>query len=49
MKDYPTALEYYLKALPVCERNLGPDHPDTANIYCKIGDMYILTEDYPKA
>ena len=47
--DYEKALEYYGKALAICERVLGLDHPDTATTYNNMAGVYEDQGDYEKA
>jgi tetratricopeptide (TPR) repeat protein len=47
--DYDKALEWYGKALAICEKVLGKEHPDTATTYNNIALVYDSQGDYGKA
>jgi len=47
--DYPIALEWYHKAVDICEKILGEKHPNTAAAYNNIGSTHFAQGDYPKA
>ena len=47
--DYGKALEYYGKALAICERVLGTEHPDTATTYGNMAGVYYYQGDYGRA
>ena len=47
--DSDLALEYYGKALAICEKVLSTEHPDTATSYNNIGSVYDDMGDYDKA
>jgi tetratricopeptide (TPR) repeat protein len=47
--DYDIALEYYEKALVIREKILGKKHPDTANIYNNIAEVYRSQGNYNSA
>jgi tetratricopeptide (TPR) repeat protein len=47
--NYQRALEWYNKALPICEKVLGKEHPDTATMYHNIAGVYDKKGDYSKA
>ena len=46
---YQKALEWYQKALAICERVLGKEHPDTATTYNNIANVYKNQDNYEKA
>ncbi|MCL2841983.1 MAG: tetratricopeptide repeat protein [Oscillospiraceae bacterium] len=47
--DYPTALEWYHKALDIREKVLDTEHPHTATSYNNIATVYHKQGDYPTA
>jgi|GEM_PF-6466862 len=47
--DYDKALEFHNKALPIHEKVLGTEHPDTAATYNNIASVYYAQKDYSKA
>jgi len=47
--EYPKALEWFQKALAICEKVLGKEHPDTAMTYNNIAMVYNNQGDYTKA
>ncbi|MCL1913178.1 MAG: tetratricopeptide repeat protein [Eubacteriaceae bacterium] len=47
--EYTKALELNKKALAICEKVLGVEHPSTATTYNNIGGVYSDQGDYPKA
>ena len=47
--DYPKAMEWYQRALDICEKVLGKKHPYTATSYNNIASVYSHQGDYPKA
>ena len=47
--SYSEALEYYKKALAICEKKLGKEHPDTATTYNNIASVYQNQGDYGQA
>ncbi|HCC34355.1 MAG TPA: hypothetical protein DEQ02_01470, partial [Ruminococcaceae bacterium] len=47
--DYTKALTWYEKALVICEKVLGKEHPYTATSYGGIAGVYDSMGDYPKA
>lgn len=47
--SYEKALKYHSKALAICERVLGSEHPNTAKMYNNMGDMYHVQGDYENA
>ncbi len=46
---YDEALIYHLKALSICQSELGEKHPDTASAYSYVGDVYSVKGNYDKA
>ena len=49
LANYPQALEWYGKALNICEKTLGEEHPDTAATYNNIGRVYRTQGSYERA
>jgi len=47
--DYPKALVWNQKALTICEKVLGKEHPYIVAIYNNIASVYSRQDDYPKA
>ena len=47
--DYEKALEYNGKALAIKGRVLGSEHPDTAQTYNNLANVYAEQGDYEKA
>ncbi|MDR0919685.1 MAG: tetratricopeptide repeat protein [Oscillospiraceae bacterium] len=47
--NYEESLEYYSKALKICGKVFGEDHPYTATSYNNIGFVYDSMGDYEKA
>ena len=47
--DYAEALEWYEKALVICEKILGMEHPSTATIYNNVASVYDNQGEYAKA
>jgi tetratricopeptide (TPR) repeat protein len=47
--DYPQALDYFRKALTICEKTFGTNHPDTALAYNNIGGLYSKMGGYHQA
>ena len=47
--DYEKSLEYYVKALAIRERVLGPEHPYTATTYNNMAGVYYAKGEYEKA
>ncbi|MDE6784003.1 MAG: tetratricopeptide repeat protein, partial [Ruminococcus sp.] len=47
--EYDKALEYYEKALKICESVLGKEHPNTATTYNNIAVVYQDKGEYDKA
>ncbi len=47
--DYAKALEFHQKALAICEKALGREHPDTATMYNNLAGVYRDQGDYAKA
>ncbi len=48
-KDYPNALLYYQKTLPIRLKNLGIFNNTTAASYINIGECYNMLNNYPEA
>lgn len=48
-KDYDKALEYYLKAITIREKELGKEDLSTTSISNHIGKIYLIKRDYNKA
>ncbi len=48
-KDYPNALLYYQKTLPIRLKNLGVFNNITAASYINIGECYNMLNNYPEA
>jgi tetratricopeptide (TPR) repeat protein len=46
---YSEALEWYKKALDVCESTLGRDHSTTVTAYINISSVHFRKGEYPKA
>ena len=46
---YAKSLEWYEKALPIREKMLGTEHPDTAETYNNVALVYYHQGDYEKA
>jgi tetratricopeptide (TPR) repeat protein len=46
---YKEAEDYFMKALKIREKELGFDHPSTANTYWWLATLYEKNEDYKKA
>ena len=49
LADYETAHECQMKALEIREKVLGMEHPDTADSYNNIGNVYYDKGDFDKA
>ena len=49
MGDYEKALEYYNKALNICEKVLGEKHPHTKIVYKSLSIIYSELGDMEKA
>ena len=49
MGDYARAEPLYRRALKICEKALGPDHPNTATILNNLAALYKDMGDYAKA
>ena len=47
--NYPQALDWFFKALPIHESVFGKNHPDTASTYNNIASAYNDLGDYSKA
>ena len=47
--SYDDALKYYLKALEICEKVLGKDHPSTATAYDNLAGVYQGQGNYEDA
>jgi tetratricopeptide (TPR) repeat protein len=45
--EYQKALPLYQRALAINEKQLGPEHPETANSLNNLAELYRLMEDYP--
>ena len=39
--NFKEAIEYYARAIPLCENTMGTSHEDTANVYNKMGVAYL--------
>ena len=49
MGDYAKAEPLYRRALAICEKALGPEHPDTAVSLNNLAELYNAMGDYAKA
>ncbi|MDR2528228.1 MAG: tetratricopeptide repeat protein [Synergistaceae bacterium] len=47
--QYLEAKEYYERALPLCLKLFGEEHPDTAASLSNLGNVYYKLGDYSKA
>jgi tetratricopeptide (TPR) repeat protein len=49
MGEYPKALSYYVMELEIHQKTLPANHPDFAQSYNNIADVYYCIDEYSKA
>jgi CHAT domain-containing protein/Tfp pilus assembly protein PilF len=47
--DYDLSLESYKATQAIIEKLFGPDHPETADVYARIGAVYAQKRDFDKS